>query len=130
MSLLRALTYFQFPLTSHYRLDNVPADSKFVRAFTCNLRKNQFGFLFNWNSKSKMESSKYIQELKFAANKTGVAFGVANLTFSIEDFKSLVVSAKHVGYLYIMDSLIPLDCEFDFGEQLNFSNIGVFDVGN
>ena len=50
-------------------------------------------------------------------------FRVSNLTFSVEDFKSLVVSARHVKILYIYGSSIPLDCKIDFRDQLNSSDI-------
>ena len=128
MSLLRVLANFKLPITNYYRLDKVPADSKFVRAFTANLSKNQKQFYFNWNSSSKVESSKYIRELRLAADNTVNDFGVCNLTFSVEDFKSLVVSVKHVKSLFIRNSLIPLDSKFDFGDQLDSSNIQYFDV--
>ena len=123
MSLLRVLANFKLPITNQYALINVPVDSKFVRAFTANLSKNQNRFWFNWNSSSKMESSKYIRELRIAAENTDDYFGVQNLTFSVEDFKSLVVSAKNVKTLYIYTSWIPLDSKFDFGDQLDSSNI-------
>ena len=123
MSLLKALANFKLPITYYYRLTNVPNNSKFVKAFATNLSKKQINFFFNWNSSNKVESSKYIQELWLAANNTVDQFGVYNLVFSIEDFKSLVVSAKHVKYLFIYSSWIPLDCKFDFGEQLNSCNI-------
>ena len=122
MSLLRVLANFKLPITDCCQLDKVPADSKFVRAFAANLSKNQ-RFFFNWNSSSKVESSKYIRELRLAADNTVNDFGVCNLTFSVEDFKSLVVSAKHVKRLYIYDSWIPLDCKIDFGDQLDSSDI-------
>ena len=75
-----------------------------------------------------MESSKYIRELRLAAENTDDCFGVWSLTFSDEDFKSLVVSARHVKTLYIRISLILLDCKFDFGDQLDSSSIQNFDV--
>ena len=128
MSLLRALANFRLPITNQYVLGNVPADSKFVRAFVANLSKNQTSFLFNWSSNSKVESSKYIRELRLAAESTAENFGVQNLTFSVEDFKSLVVSARHVKTLYIYNSWIPLDSKFDFGDQLDLSNIQYFCV--
>ena len=128
MSLLRVLANFKLPITGCYQLDKVPADSKFVRAFATNLSKNQAQFYFNWNSGSKVESSKYIRELRLAADSTTENFVVYNLSFSVEDFKSLVVSARHVKCLYIRSSLIPLDSKFDFGDQLDSSNIQYFDV--
>ena len=109
-------------------LKNVPADSNYVRTFSTNLSKNQKGFYFNWASNSKVESSKYIRELRLAAANTTDHFGVYNLTISVEDFKSLVVSAKHVQYLYIYNSSLPLDCKFDFGEQLDHCEIQGFYV--
>ena len=130
MSLLRVLANFKLPITNYYELDKVPADSKFIRAFAANLSKNQKQFYFNWNSSSKVESSKYIRELRLAAESTADHFGVYNLTFSVEDFKSLVVAAKHVKYLYIYYSSIPLDFKFDFGDQLDTSNIQYFNVHN
>ena len=123
MSLLRVLANFKLPVTYYYSLDYVPADSKFVRAFAANLNKTQKQFYFNYNSSSKVESSKYIRELRLAADNTADGFYVKNLTFSIEDFKSLVVSARHVKTLSIQISSIPLDCKFDFGDQLDSSNI-------
>ena len=123
MSLLRVLANFKLPITNYYLLNNVPADSKFVRAFASNLSKNQSIFYFNWGSNSKVESSKYIRELRLAADNTTDIFGVYNLTFSVEDFKSLVVSARHIKNLYIQISWIPLDCKFDFGDQLDSSDI-------
>ena len=128
MSLLRVLANFKLPITNYYSLDNVPADSKFVRAFAANLSKTQNRFYFNWGSSSKVESSKYIRELRLAAENTADGFYVYNLKFSVEDFKSLVVSAKHVKTLYIYNSLIPLDCKFDFGDQLDSSDIQNFYV--
>ena len=128
MSLLRVLANFKLPVTDYYSLDYVPADSKFVRAFAANLSKNQNRFYFNWNSSSKVESNKYIRELRLAAENTVNDFGVCKLTFSVEDFKSLVVSARHVKNLYIRISSIPLDSKFDFGDQLDSSNIQQFDV--
>ena len=130
MSLLRVLANFKLPVTYYYSLDYVPADSKFVRAFAANLSKNQTNFYFNWNSSSKVESSKYIRELRLAADNTADYFGVYYLTFSIEDFKSLVVSARHVKNLYFQSSLIPLDCKFDFGDQLDSSDIQTIYVQN
>ena len=133
MSLLRVLANFKLPITSYYYLNYVPADSKFVKAFAANLSKNQKQFYFNWNSSSKVESSKYIRELRIAADNTVDYFGVQNLTFSVEDFKSLVVSARHVKTLYIYYSSIPLDCKFDFGDQLDSSdiqNLSVYQSGN
>ena len=123
MSLLRVLANFKLPITDQYFLNNVPAESKFVRAFAANLSKNQKEFYFNYNSSSKVESSKYIQELRLAAKNTIKNFGVYNLTFSVEDFKSLMVSARHVKNLTIYYSSIPLDCKFDFGNQLDSSYI-------
>ena len=123
MSLLRVLANFKLPVTGYYSLDYVPADSKFVRAFAANLSKNQKQFWFNWNSSSKVESSKYIRELRLAAENTADTFGVQSLTFSVEDFKSLVVSARNVKTLYIYSSWIPLDSKFDFGDMLDSSNI-------
>ena len=128
MSLLRALANFKLPITNQYILSNVRADSKFVRAFAANLSKNQNRFYFNWNSSSKVESSKYIRELRLAAENTADGFYVQSLTLTIENFKSLVVSARHVKNLYIYYSSIPLDCKFDFGDQLDSSNIQDFDV--
>ena len=128
MSLLRVIAILKLPITNEYQLDNVPADSKFVRAFAANLSKNQNKFYFNYNSSSKVESSKYIRELRLAADNTTDTFGVYNLTFSVEDFKSLVVSARHVKKLFVVYSLIPLDCKFDFGDQLDSSNIQYFNV--
>ena len=128
MSLLRVLANFKLPITSQFILNYVPADSKFVRAFAANLSKNQKQFYFNYNSSSKVESSKYIRELRLAADNTVIQFGVYNLTFSVEDFKSLVVSARNVKNLFIQNSLIPLDSKFDFGDQLDSSNIQYFDV--
>ena len=133
MSLLRVLANFKLPITSQYILSNVPADSKFVRAFSSNLSKNQKQFYFNYNSSSKMESSKYIRELRLAAENTADYFGVQNLTFTVEDFKSLVVSARNVKTLYIYNSSIPLDSKFDFGDQLDSSdiqNLNVQSCGN
>ena len=109
MSLLRVLANFKLPITNYYMLNKVPADSKFVRAFAANLSKNQNHFYFNWNPSSKVESNKYIRELRLAADNTVNDFGVKNLTFSVEDFKSLVVSARQVNRLFIRNSLIPLD---------------------
>ena len=123
MSLLRVLANFKLPITNQYILSNVPADSKFVRAFSSNLSKNQKQFYFNWTSSSKVESSKYIRELRLAAENTADGFYAYNLTFSVEDFKSLVVSAKHVKRLYIYGSWIPLDCKIDFDDQLDSSDI-------
>ena len=123
MSLLRVLANFKLPITNYYMLNNVPADSKFVRAFASNLSKNQKQFYFNWGSNSKVESSKYIRELRLAADNTADGFYIWNLTFSVEDFKSLVVSARQVKTLYIYGSSIPLDCKFDFGDQLDSSDI-------
>ena len=128
MSLLRVLANFKLPITNCYYLNNVPADSKFVRAFAANLSKNQKQFYFNWGSSSKVESSKYIRELRLAAENTADGIYVNNLTFSVEDFKSLVVSAKHVKTLYIYYSFIPLDSKFDFGDQLDSSDIQNFYV--
>ena len=128
MSLLRALANFKLPITNYYSLDYVPVDSEFVRAFAANLSKNQSQFYFNWNSNSKVESSKYIRELRLSADSTADYFGVQNLIFSVEDFKSLVASARHVKTLYIRSSLIPLDCKFDFRDQLDSSNIQYFDL--
>ena len=128
MSLLRVLANFKLPITNDYTLNNVPADSKFVRAFAANLSKSQSQFLFNSNSSSKVESSKYIRELRLAADNTADYFYVQNLTFSVEDFKSLVISARHIKTLYIQISWIPLDCKFDFGDQLDSSDIQYFDV--
>ena len=128
MSLIRILTNFKLPITDYYLLNNVPADSKFVRYFATNLSKNQTKFYFNWNSSSKVESSKYIRELRLAAENTAGTFGVQNLIFSVEDFKSLMVSAKHVKKLSINSSWIPLDCKFDFGDQLDSCNIQYFYV--
>ena len=128
MSLLRVLANFKIPTTSQYQLKNVPADSKFVRAFTANLSKNQSQFYFNWNSSSKVESSKYIRELRLAADNTVNYFGVCNLTFSVEDFKSLMVSVRNVKFLYIRSTLIPLDSKIDFGKQMDSSNIQKLDV--
>ena len=130
MSLLKVLANFKLPNTSSYQLNNVPADSKFVRSFAANLSKNQNQFYFNWNSSGKVESSKYIKKLRLAAGSTVDHFGVWNLTFSNEDFKSLVVSAKKVKNLYIYYSWIPLDCKFDFGDQLDSSNIQNFYMQN
>ena len=127
MSLLRVLAYFKLPITNQYIL-NVPVDSKFVRAFAANLSKNQKQFYFNNGSISKVESNKYIRELRLAAENTADCFGVHNFTFSAEDFKSLVVSARHVKKLYIRSSWIPLDCKIDFGDQLDSSDIQYFDV--
>ena len=93
-----------------------------------NLSKNQPVFYFNWNSWSILESENYIKELKLAAESTADRFGVWGMNFSTEDFRSMVVSAKQVGYLHIFNSLIPLDSEFDFGEQLDYTNIHYFDV--
>ena len=70
-----------------------------------------------------VESSKYIRELRLAAENTADFFGVQNLKFSGEDFKSLVVSAKHVKNLSFNRCWIPLDCKFDFGDQLDSSFI-------
>ena len=123
MSLLRVLANFKLPITNYYMLSNVPADSKFVRAFAANLSKNQKQFYFNWCSSSKVESSKYIRELRLAADNTDNYFGVWNLTFLVEDFKSLVISARHVKTVSIYSSWIPLDCKFDFGDQLDSSSI-------
>ena len=130
MSLLRVLNNFKLPITSCYQLDNVSTDSEFVRAFAANLNKNQSRFYFNWNSVSYLESSKYIRELRLAADNTTDSFGVNKLTFSVEDFKSLIVSARHVKNLYIYNSCIPLDSKFEFGEQLDSSNIEYFVVQN
>ena len=128
MSLLRVLANFKLPIIDQYILSNVPADSEFVRAFAANLSKNQKQFYFNWNPSSKVESSKYIRELRLAAENTIDHFGVNNLTFSVEEFKSLVVSARHVKWFYIRSSLIPLDSKFDFGDQLDSSDIQYFCV--
>ena len=130
ISLLRVLAIFKLPITNSYQLNNVPADSKFVRAFAANLSKNQKHFYFNWSSSSKVESSKYIRELRLAADYTADYFGVWGLTFSVEDFKSLVVSARQVKNLYIYNSWIPLDCKFNFGDQLDSSNIQTFYMQN
>ena len=123
MSLLRVLANFKLPITNEYTLTNVPTDSEFVRAFAANLSKNQSKFYFNWASDSMVESSKYIRELRLAANNTADIFGVWSLTFSVEDFKSLVVSAKLVKVLDIYYSWIPLDSKFDFEEQMDSSDI-------
>ena len=128
MSLLRVLANFKLPITNYYLLDKVPADSKFVRAFAANLNKNQKQFFFNWSSSSKVESSKYIRELRLAAENTADGFYAYNLTFSAEDFKNLVVSARHAKTLYIYYSSIPLDSKFDFGDQLDSCNIQYFNV--
>ena len=128
MSLLKTLANFKLPITNSYQLDKVPLNSKFVRAFAANLSKNQTNFYFNWSSSSRVESSKYIRELKLTADNTVNDFGVQNLAFSVEDFKSLVISARHVRRLFIRNSKIPLDCKFDFGDQLDSSNILYFDV--
>ena len=128
MSLLRVLSNFKLPITFYYQLDKVPVDSKFVRTFAANLSKNLKQFYFNWSSNSKVESNKYIQELRLAAENTDDYFAVCNLIFSVEDFKSLVVSAKHVKILYFQSSLIPLDCKIDFGDQLDSCNIKNFYV--
>ena len=130
MSMLKVLANFKLPITNSYQLDNVPADSKFVRAFATNLSKKQKQFWFNYNSSSKVESSKYIRELRLAADSTDECFYVKNLSFSLEDFKSLVVSTTHIKYLYIYYSWIPLDCKFDFGDQLDSSNIQDFYMQN
>ena len=128
MSLLRVLANFKLPVTSYCQLNKVPADSKFVRAFTANLSKNQNRFWFNYSSSRKVESNKYIRELRLAAENTDDYFGVQNLTFTVEDFKSLVVSARNVKTLYIHTSYIPLDSKFDFRDQLDSSSIQNFDV--
>ena len=128
MSLLKVLSTFKLPVTYQYRLDNVPADSEFVRAFASNLSKRQTQFWFNWYSSTKVESSKYIRELRIAAENTFNQLGVWNLSFSVEDFKSLVVSAKHTFTLSIINSWIPLDSKFDFGDQLDSSDIQHFYV--
>ena len=130
MSLLRALAAFKIPVTNSYTLKNVPVDSKFVRAFTANLSKNQSQFYFNRSSEGKLESSKYIRELKLAAANTADHFLVNNLVFSAEDFRSMVVAAKHTKFLYIFNSSLPLNCEFNFGEQLDLSDIRGFYLDN
>ena len=130
MSLLRVLANFKLPITNSYQLDNVPADSKFVRAFAANLSKSQKQFWFNWSSSNKVESSKYIRELRLAADNTVGHFAVWNLEFSVKDFKSLVVSARHIKNLYIYYSSIPLNCKLDFGDQLDSSNIQHLDLQN
>ena len=130
MSLLGALAAFKLPATNNYTLMNVPVDSKFVRAFTANLSKNQSQFYFNRSSEGKLESSKYIRELKLAAANTADYFLVNNLVFSVGDFRSLVVAAKHTKSLYFYNSSLPLDCEFDFGEQLDLSDIQFLSVDN
>ena len=130
MSLLRTLANFKLPIMNSYQLENVPVDSEFVRAFATNLSKKQTHFYFNWASSNKVESSKYIRELRLAADNTVHTFGVHTLSFSDEDFKSLVVSAKNVQHLYIYSSSIPLNHMLDFGEQLDSSNIQHFSVQN
>ena len=130
MSLLKVLSAFKLPITNQFILNNVPADSKFVRAFAANLSKNQGHFYFNWGSNSKIESSSYIRELRLAADNTVFEFGFQGLIFSVEDFKSLVVSAKNVINLRIPRNLIFLDSKFDFGEQLDSCNIQYISVQN
>ena len=130
MSLFRALAAFKLPATNNYTLMNVPVDSKFVRAFTANLSKNQKQFYFNLNSTGKLESNKYIRELKLAAANTADHFIVDNLVFSAEDFISLVVAAKHTKSLYIFNSSLPLDCKLNFGEQLDLSDVQGFCLDN
>ena len=128
MSLLRSLANFKLPVTNQYRLNNVPNNSEFVRALAANLSKNQSMFYFNWNPSSKVESNKYIRELKLATDNTADNFGVYKLVFSVEDFKSLVVSSKHVKSLYIRSCSIPLDNKFEFGDQLDSSDIQELDM--
>ena len=122
MSLLKVLSVFGLPVTEEYSLFYVPADSEFVRMFVSNLSKGQKNFYFNWSSDQRLESSKYITELKLAAANTVNEFYVSNLNFSITDFCELVISAKLASELYICKSIIPLDNKFEFGQQLDVCN--------
>ena len=100
MSLLKVLSVFKLPATQEYKLNKVPVDSDFVRMFASNLSKGQKKFTFNCAG-PRLESSKYIKELKLAAANTADEFYVRNFNFSIADFWELVVSAKHTKKLYI-----------------------------
>ena len=88
-----------------------------------NLSKGQKEFEFNHENDSRLESSKYIKELKIAAANTAEVLWVNNLNFSITDFWELVVSAKLTNKLYIWESTIPLDSKFEFGPMLGVCNI-------
>ena len=123
MSLLKALSVFRLPIVQEYKLDYVPADSEFVRLFMSNLSKGQKEFTFNWNSDQRLESNKYINELKLAAANTKVDIYIGSLNFCASDFWELVVSAKLIKKLYIKNSTIPLDGKFEFGPQLDVCNI-------
>ena len=123
MSLLKVLSVFRLPVTKEYRLNYVPADSEFVRMFASNLSEGQKEFTFNFYSDQRLESSKYITELKLAAANTKDEFYVKNLNFSISDFFELVVKAKLTIRLYVMKSLIPLDNKLEFSQQLDVCNI-------
>ena len=127
-SLLKALSVFKLPVTKEYRLNYVPADSEFVRMFASNLSEGQKEFTFNLFSNERLESSKYIKELKLAAANTKDEFFVKNLNFSVVDFWGLVVSAKLAKKLYINYSKIPLDSKFEFGQQLDVCNIRHLDM--
>ena len=122
MSLLKALANFKLPIISTFNLSNVPANSELVRAFVVKLR-NIKNFSFYRPSNDRVMSSKYIRELRLAAENTTEILAIKGLIFTVEDFKSLVVSARHVKFLSISDSWIPLDCKFDFGDQLDSSEI-------
>ena len=86
MSLLKALSVFRLPAIEDFRLNYVPIDSVFVKMFSSNLNKDQKEFTFNHNFDQRLESSKYIKELKLAAASTEDQFYVSNFNFSVSDF--------------------------------------------
>ena len=86
VSLLKVLSVFKLPVTQEYRLNNVPADSEFVRMFASNLSKNQKEFRFNFAAAIRLESIKYIKELKLAASNTSQEFIANCINFSVVDF--------------------------------------------
>ena len=86
MTLLKVLSVFKLPATQEYRLRYVPADSEFVRMFASNLSEGQKEFTFNYDYNQRLESSKYITELKLAAANTKDEFLVKNLNFCVADF--------------------------------------------
>ena len=117
MYLLKILSRLKLPKLSSIYFNSVPPDSEEVRLFMSNSIPTLDVFYLNHNNITKLEASKYQNELKIALSKTTNHFGVDSTSFKSEEFWELVSLAKHLKELWFRVDIIPLDEQPHFGSM-------------
>ena len=117
MYLLKILSKLKLPKLCRIFLNSVPPDSEEVRLFMSNSIPTLDVFYLNHNNITKLEASKYQNEIKIALAKTTNVFGVDSTTFKSEEFWELISLSKHLKELHLRGDIIPLDEQPQFGSM-------------